>query len=444
MGLKSAPEGVKRVFNELKLTLSRPITLHKISGNYYVYEYSSARDQKKRKTIVKTVYLGGISEDGKFTPKKEGGQERKQEVGTVRPAQTSSKVDKREAIAIRNLSMNGRMSMAKLAKRLGMSTTGARHFVRRLEEKYNIRYFAEVDTLNLGYLRYVALVKFEKMIPSLQEMKEAFENDSKVAFVAMTKGIYDMMVIFYVEGNTSLADFVYEWRGSKALPDYTARWYITPLSMASGTTLPLRKQFAEEITNKKLANVRENGTKSVILTEVERCVLRELIIDGGQSFEVIDKKYGLGLGRSNYAFYKLREKEVIGRITITLTPPNLKYNSAFIIQTNNYKKFTKSRDEWYKDIIGFDNPLVNKDAFRGDMGIPDSILQIRPIFDEASFNKTAEKLASIEGTEIESVIITNIVIGSLCYRNFDPTYTKVYERLLNGNRIPVKNRIDYE
>ena len=113
--------------------------------------------------------------------------------------------------------MNGRMSMAKLAKRIGMSVTGTRHFVKGLEKKYNIRYFAEVNTLKLGYLRYIALVKFEDKIPKVEEIKEAFENDPHVAFVAMTNGIYDMMIIFYLENTESLTNFIYDWRSSKAL-----------------------------------------------------------------------------------------------------------------------------------------------------------------------------------------------------------------------------------
>lgn len=267
-----------------------------------------------------------MSKDGKFVSKDD--VQAKQEVVVQEPAPVSSNVvDEREAIALRNLSMNGRMSMAKLAKRIGMSTTGARHFVKRLEEKYNIRYFAEIDTLKLGYLRYIALVKFEDRIPKIDEIKLAFENDPHVALVAMINGDYDMIVIFYLENNTSLANFVYGWRSSTALPGYTAKWYITPLGMASGITIPLRRQFAENIVGTKLIETGEVNTIPSMLTDVERVVLKELVLDGAQDFGDIDRKYGLNPGRSNYAFYKLKEKGIIERITLTMKPVGLKYNA---------------------------------------------------------------------------------------------------------------------
>ena len=69
MGFKSAPREVQQAFTELKQRLGKPISLHKISGNYYVYEYSSVKDQKREKTVIKTSYLGSISKDGRFVSK---------------------------------------------------------------------------------------------------------------------------------------------------------------------------------------------------------------------------------------------------------------------------------------------------------------------------------------------------------------------------------------
>jgi DNA-binding Lrp family transcriptional regulator len=441
MGFKRAPREVKEAFVALKQTLNKPISLHKISGNYYVYEYSSARDQKEGKTIIKTAYLGRMSKDGRFAPKKDqpGANQGPEQPMTT---QMSNEVDEREAIALRNLSMNGRMSMTKLAKRLGMSTTGARHFVKRLEERYKIKYFAELNTLKLGYLRYIALVKFEDKIPKIDEIKEAFEEDSHVAFVAMTKGIYDMVVIFYLESTVLMANFIYEWRSSKALPNYTARWHITPLDMASGITMPLRKQVVEWIAE-GVSSVRKDTKFAVQLTEIEGLVLKEMAINGTQDFNDIDKRYNLGLGRSNYAFYKLEEKGIIERITITVTMPHLRYNAIFITETNNYKKFTENQDQWRINIIGQNSALIDKYVFRGDMGIPDSIFQICPIFDSSTFQKAAEELNSTPGTKIDSMIVTDVVVGSLCYRNFDPRYTTVYDVLVKHGKLLKEDKSSY-
>jgi DNA-binding Lrp family transcriptional regulator len=441
MGVRAVPEEVRQAFEQLKLATGKRLSLHTISGQYYVYEYSSATSARTGKTVVKTYYIGHITKEGKFIAK----GERKLAMLEVREGgpKAEEQYDEREAIALRNLSMNGRMSMAKLAKRIGMSVTGTRHFVKRLETKYNIRYFAEVNTLKLGYLRYIALVKFEDKIPTVKEVKEAFEDDPHVALVAMINGIYDMMVIFYLKNTELLANFIYGWRRYKALPSYTAKWYITPLDMTVGVTLPLRRQFTESVIGTELTKSERIKTAQAPLTNIERVVLEELILAGAQEFGDIDRKHGFNPGRSNYAFYKLKEKGIIERVTLTIGPSNLKYNAIFVIQTNNYDKFVENQDKWFTNTISFDKQIINENAFTGDMGIPDSILHIRPIFDETTFHKTKERLDLIDGTETKSMILTDVIIGSLCYRNFDPRYTKIYDTLVELNKISPQNKIDY-
>lgn len=51
MGFKSAPKEIQVAFVALKQRLNKPLSLHKISGNYYVYEYFSVRDQKRGKLL---------------------------------------------------------------------------------------------------------------------------------------------------------------------------------------------------------------------------------------------------------------------------------------------------------------------------------------------------------------------------------------------------------
>jgi DNA-binding Lrp family transcriptional regulator len=339
--------------------------------------------------------------------------------------------------------MNGRMSMAKLAKRLGMSTTGARHFVKRLEEKYHIRYFAEVDMLKLGFMRYIALVKFESRIPSFDEVKEAFKSDPHVVLAAMTKGIYDMIVLFYIENTESPTLFLYNWRSSQALPDYAAKWYVAPLGKSPEVTLPIRPRVIEWVTTNLVNEGEAKSRMASKLTRIERLTLKELVLDGNQNFKDLDKRYGLSQGRSNYAFYKLKEKGIIERITITISPPNLRYNAVFITETNHYKKFIEVQHQYRLSVINQENPVVNKNAYRGDMGMPDSILHIRPIFRESEFQKARSELDSIAGTKTDSLIITDMGVGYLCYRNFDFAHAPIYSDLLKQGKIPALKKIDY-
>jgi len=176
---------------------------------------------------------------------------------------------------------------------------------------------------------------------------------------------------------------------------------------------------------------------------VESTTLKELVLDGNQDFKALDMKYGLGQGRSNYAFYKLKEKGIIERITLTITPPNLRYNAVFITETNHYKKFIEVQHQYRLHLIRQENLIINKDAYRGDMGIPDSILHIRPIFGESEFQNARKELDSIAGTKTDSLIITDIVTGRLCYRNFDIVHSPIYNDLMKQGKVPNLSPTDY-
>lgn len=77
------------------------------------------------------------------------------------------------------------------------------------------------------------------------------------------------------------------------------------------------------------------------------------------------------------------------------------------------------------------------------MGIPDSILRIRPIFGESEFQKIRTELDSIAGTKTDSLIITDIVTGGLCYRNFDFTHSPIYSDLMSQGKVPNLSPTDY-
>ncbi len=432
---EQVPKPVKDAFEALRLTLGKKLSLHRISGHYYVYEYSTLRDATLRKTIVRTYYLGHITDDGKYIAR----EHRKLAGLETRRAERhqSEEYDDREGIALRNLSMNGRMSMAKLSKRIGMSVTGTRHFVKRLEEKYGIRYFASINMFELGYLRYVAFVKFKGAKPSTKELKDGFENDSNVALVAETKGKYDLMIILYLDKNDHASRFIYRWRSSNILSSYTARMYISIIEESEIDEILCRLPFLELLKDKL-------GDKKAILSKVEYSVLKSLSNDGHKDFTEVDKEHNLENGRSNYAFYRLKERGIINRVTITMEPPHLKYNAIFIMRTENYKLFNEYRKEWLKEIISDEKPWINKYTFTDDIGAPDSVLHIAPIFNDMELSSINEKLNSIKGTSNENLIITNVVVGAFYYRKFDFAYSKTYNILADEYKMPQSKREDYE
>ena len=423
MSEEEAPKPVKDTFEALRNELNKKLSLHKISGSYYVYEYETVRDQKRRKTVVKTYYIGHITKYGKYISK----EQRKlasMEAKSSKQEETSEDepYDEREAIALRNLSMNGRMSMNMLSKRIGMSVSGTRHFVKRLEEKYKIRYFADINEFELGYRRYVGFIKFKGIEPNNSVIKNAFNDNPNTLFVASTKGMYNLIVIFYLNVNDNPTYFLYNLRNSTLLKDYTWKIYVTIMGRYWGSAIDLREPFFELLHKESHGKIKSKYPGNYILTEKEYFLIKEISKDGKIDFKKIDEKYGLERGRSNYMFYKLKQKNIVNMISIIIKPPNIKYNAIFLVQTNNYKAFSKSREKWLKSTLFNNNQYTNKYVFIGDIVMPDGILHIAPIFKDDDFKKISDELNSISGTQTNTLIITEIILGALCYRNYDADY----------------------
>ena len=65
------PVPVQNTLNKMKKILQHNVEIHVINGGFYVYRASSIYDKEKKKPRKTTEYIGSISKDGKFKPKKE-------------------------------------------------------------------------------------------------------------------------------------------------------------------------------------------------------------------------------------------------------------------------------------------------------------------------------------------------------------------------------------
>jgi hypothetical protein len=65
-----------------------------------------------------------------------------------------------------------------------------------------------------------------------------------------------------------------------------------------------------------------------------------------------------------------------------------------------------------------------------NVALPFSILFIMPVFMGGEFeNKIREIKTNMKGLKIKELMVSNVVLGSLCYRRFDKEQTYGYERL---------------
>ncbi|MGC8688380.1 MAG: AsnC family transcriptional regulator [Candidatus Micrarchaeia archaeon] len=442
--MSEIPEFISDIFEQLKKEYNEPLTLKRIGNGFYVYTYFSQYDEKKHKIVVKTYYIGTINEQSGFI----AARKRKLENVTltkniISAIRTVAALSEKDQIILRNLSMNAKMARNEIAKRAGMSEASVASRIKRLTEDLDIKYFAELNLKKLNFLRYIIFVKFKEKIPSIDIIKEAFENDPRVLLVAMLKGQYDLMIYIALENDIAIMDFIYEWR-SKKLTDYDAKWFITPFSQVYGG-VRVREQFFELLKERVWHRSKEQPHKLPWqLSKAEFGVLKELSIDSNRTFKEISEKLGfLNPEDSNYAYEKLKERGIIERLTISMQNLPIKYHGLFYLKILNYSKYKKYRREVLEDNCSFKYKWINKYSIIGDISTPDGVIRIAPILNDDDFYIYKENLSKFEGTALSAIIITDIIIGSIFYRNFDNEYSKYWQILINEFTHKQEKKIEY-
>ena len=438
------PKKIQEVFEQLRIEHEEPLTLKYIRGGYYVYSYYKVHDPKIDKNVIKTYYVGKINKSGVFVAalsrKLETLQLSKETIGALEAISTLSKTD---SMILRCLSMNNKMERKKIAELVGLSEVTVANRIEKLNRSFDIKYTAQVNLKKLGFLRYIAFIKFEDKIPKIDEIKEAFENDQRVLLVAMLKGKYDMMVYFTIENDMLVMDFMYKWRMQK-LRSYKAEWYITSFSQIYGGTL-IREQFFELLKEKLWYRTKETPHKLPNqLSKKEYLVLKELCDDASRTFKDISTKIGFeSTTESNYIFEKLKERGIIDRMTISMTRLPIKYHVLFDFKFIDYETHSKYREKTTEGWIAQLYHWINKYLIIGDVGTPDGSILIAPILNENDVYKYEDEIEKIGGIKADTLIITDIPIGNIINRNFDNMYSRLYDTLIMDYKIKQEEKIKY-
>jgi DNA-binding Lrp family transcriptional regulator len=327
------------------------------------------------------------------------------------------------------LSMNGRATLDFIGKHVGLSKHPTYRRIKRLEENYGIKYIAEIDVSKFGYLGYMAFVKFRDKVPDLHLIRKALENEPRVQLVLLTNGEYDLVIYFLSNDHRDAAYLIFKLRVEGPFAPYPSDWYLTPHYTAN--FIPLRGEFFELLKKNIWHRTRDTKKPSERnLLEREYTLLRELNNYGTASFSNIDDKYKIGKGASRYTYYKLREKGVLKRITISMQMLPIKYHAIFFISPFFGSRFSRTRPDLLSEVIK-DGNIINKFIQNSEIGTPVGVMLVMPVFDDIDIKNTEDYLNSkIKGITLRKLIITNIPIGSFAYRRFDKTYTNQYRILV--------------
>ena len=462
--MKEPPNKIKEAFEELKQAYGQRLELRFLNKRFCVFEATSKWDQKRKKPVKITHYIGWMTENGVLVPAKpryqsgslkelefeyEKALEHEQLLKKKREEEKASKesLSGEDILLLKALSMNPRMQHSKIASITGINVHTLEYRIQRLERLLGIKYTLELNMNNLGFSEYLILVKFISSKPSNEDLRRAIEPNAMVQLALATKGAYDLVIFCVAENNNVVAKVLDQIRTAEGLRGIDSEWYITPIATSYGF-VPLRQEFFDVLKDKvwhRKKHVEKPNADS--LMQREYALLCELNEDSIRSFSSIERKYSLPVGSAKRAYEDLTNEEgknVIIRPTLTATSIRRRYNAIITANVTNDEKFLESRDNHHKYIINEPDRLISRFSYICDMETPDGIFYMFPVLKEEDLDKIENELSNtIKGVKLDSLIIKNTIIGSICYRKFDNLYSEQYYSLLKRKAITPQKREDY-
>ncbi|MCL5419588.1 MAG: hypothetical protein M1354_01770 [Candidatus Marsarchaeota archaeon] len=347
------------------------------------------------------------------------------------------------------LSMNGRAPARLVGKIAGISSQKAYRKICNLEDKYRIRYLAEVNLESLGYLKFIMLIKFLREIPQADDLRKVLEPELRIQYATVLRGgDYDLMLYIMAESNIEIGLISTRLRRNTLLLKYPAEWYTTPFYEHYGF-MPLRDEFIDTLKDKIVSRGRSRPyqatkEKKKQIMQREFAILRELNSNGSADLMDVDRKYGFDTGRAQYAYYKLVESGILKRISISLQALPIRYIAAIFIKITDMELYYGTRDSLLMDIVDRSDTPVNKYALAGDIATPFGVMLLMPVFGEHDLDDTIRMLSEAKGMTIKSAIITTTLVGGLCFRRFDNAYSEQAEFLHSEFGVRLPKKIDYE
>ena len=433
------PAKILEALAEIRKRHSHYVDVKIINGRCYVYESTSSWDKERKKVKKTAKYLGKITLDGIFVPsvpRQKGLEAALVEGKTDGSAlqrrvyrKSVERVGKYEQEILTTLSMDGRTTVSELAKKIGLKNTAAEWHRRNIEEKYGIRYIAEIDIGKLGYLTYIILIKFENKRPGINEARRELEKEASIQLAMMTYGKFDIIMYMLMSRYDDIKSHLFRIRG-RIFQEYDLKLYVVPFYL-DYSFVPLREEFISTLEERVWSrSAQRPRPREGDLLRREYAVLKALGKDGRREFTSIDSEYGLTPGSARHTYHSMVDKGTIKRVTISMSNVRVNYISAISIEKINHVKFAEDRQYLMRNIVeDMAGSVINKYALVGDIKMPEGVFILMPVKNNEDMITVDEQLKRISGTEIDTQIVTNVIVGSLCYRKFDNKESNQYKIL---------------
>jgi hypothetical protein len=144
-------------------------------------------------------------------------------------------------------------------------------------------------------------------------------------------------------------------------------------------------------------------------------------------------------------FYRLKSGKVLNRITMAMQALQIKYPAFISAELISAGAFVKTREHLLLNVIKDTDSVTNRYALMGDIGAPDSLIMVLPIFNETDLDEAVRELGSkVKGMKLKSSIITNVIVGSLCFRRFDNAYSIQHRTLVREHNMVPRPTTSYD
>ena len=412
------PKEVAEALSHIRKGSARSVTLKRIRGGYYAYEYEDGVDKETGARKRSYLYLGRIGLDGGFSAASRRLGRGSGAGGRVTGTEADAYVGKEDRAILEEMSANSRESLAEMEKRTKISKGAIAYRMRRLKERYKIRTTIEIKSSAFGFERYIATVRFKRGRPDNARLREVLSKEPMIQAAFACRGHYDLVLYIISEGVEKLEDMIYDMRSRRHLSEYPAIWDIGYCHELSPGYLPLTDDFFSLIEGTVWKKTRESTRKGPgQLLMSEYAVMKELNRDADTSFAEIDRKYGFKEGIAHYAYHRLMEKQIIERATITMVRPPAKYCVFFYIVQVDMGRFNIGNLAFRASRSAYTMTALNKYLFVGEVSAPYGMVVIAPIYKDGGVEELEAEIGRLAmGCVIRSTIISDVLVGQIGYR----------------------------
>ncbi len=465
------PKKISRMYEHLKKDYQFAITLRRIKGKYYVYRDKGVWNKETKKTRIVSEYLGKITDEGIYVKKKlsakedfenakaiiaehggeiiwnrtEGESEAPKQENVTQIQQEKPNLRESDLKILMALSMNARMPIPRMSKLVGLSEQTLYSRIKYLEDKLGIKYILEIDTNNLGYIPYLVFIKFEGATPTKKELEDILMGEDKVQFAAVVKGEYDLIIYLIDDGPLKAQEDLLRLRLKDALDRYKAFITLTEFAQIY-PFMPLKDAFITKILSDRIWHKSKEFPRpeKTQLRRRELLLLSELNNNSTCEFLQIDKKHDLNKGTARYTYNSLVERGIILRPTITITKLPIKYVGIILLIDTDFRSIKENRYKFLFEYIEYGS-VVNKYCLGGNTGAQVGATLFLPVFEDGELQQAVEQIdKKLPGNIVSSSIVTDTLVGSLCYRRFDNAYTRAYRVLQDTKKIAPAKITNYK